>query len=67
MLKHVPKDVAGARFGNLNSVNGAHRQIQLLVDLENVCWCVCASHDELIQDIHNLLVVVSLAHEAIEE
>lgn len=67
MFKDVPKDVAGARFGNLDSVDGAHRQIQLLVDLENICGCVCASHDKLIQNVHDFLVVVGLTHETIEE
>ena len=67
MLKDVPEDVAGAWFGNLNCVDGAHRQIELLVNLENVCWCVCTSHDKLIQDIHDLLVVVGLAHETVKK
>lgn len=67
MLKDVPKDVTAASLWNLDAVDAAHRQVQLLVDLQNVCRRIGTTQNELVQKVHDLLVVVSLAHKTVKE
>jgi len=62
VLKNVPKDVTSASFRNFDAIDAAHRQVELLVDLKNVCRCICTPHNELVQKVHDLLVIIGLAH-----
>ena len=67
VFENVPENKVGAWLGDLDRINGAHWEIELLIYLEDVAGCVGTAHDELIQDVHNLLIIVCLAHETIEK